>query len=201
MVNRPNAAQAASSGQADDDARPRRLAGEHVDDAAEQHRFGELRAGQQQIGGGEDPAQPRLFAEQLAGRARKGETWTCRRDSQRGVAGRTAVRSSILVRECPRDTGRGRCFAQLIRRPSSGGRKRSSKISAADGRLRNLKSSATCCDRAVEAGGIDAADAVAPDLAGQDVVGNQRAQPFQLQIARSAIHPADDFVHRAARAA
>ncbi len=67
MVNRPNAAQAASSGHADDDA-PRsrgRLAGEDVDDAAEQHRFGELRAGQQQIGAGEDPAQPRLLAEQF----------------------------------------------------------------------------------------------------------------------------------------
>ena len=44
---------------------PAGLAGEHVDDAAEQHRFGELRAGQQQIGAGENPAQPRLLAEQL----------------------------------------------------------------------------------------------------------------------------------------
>ncbi len=43
----------------------RRLAGEHVDDAAEQHRFGELRAGQQQVGAGEDPAQPRFLAEQF----------------------------------------------------------------------------------------------------------------------------------------
>jgi len=33
--------------------------------AAEQHRFGELRAGQQQIGTGQNPAQPCLFAEQL----------------------------------------------------------------------------------------------------------------------------------------
>ena len=67
MVNRPNATQAASSGQAEfDGQRPGlRLAGEHVDDLAEQHRLGELRAGQQQIGAGENPAQPRLFAEQL----------------------------------------------------------------------------------------------------------------------------------------
>ena len=42
-----------------------RLAGEHVDDLAEQHRLGELRAGQQQIGEGQNPAQPRLLAEQL----------------------------------------------------------------------------------------------------------------------------------------
>ena len=41
------------------------LAGQNVDDAAEQHRFGELGAGQQQIGAGEDPAQPRLLAEQF----------------------------------------------------------------------------------------------------------------------------------------
>ena len=32
------------------------LAGENVDDPAEQHRLGELGAGQQQIGAGEDPA-------------------------------------------------------------------------------------------------------------------------------------------------
>ena len=32
------------------------LAGENVDDAAEQHRLGELRAGQQQVGAGENPA-------------------------------------------------------------------------------------------------------------------------------------------------
>ena len=41
------------------------LAGEHVDDAPEQHRFGELRAGQQQVGAGQNPAQPRLLAEQF----------------------------------------------------------------------------------------------------------------------------------------
>ena len=32
------------------------FAGENVDDPAEQHRLGELRTGQQQIGAGEDPA-------------------------------------------------------------------------------------------------------------------------------------------------
>ncbi len=42
-----------------------RFAGEHVDDLAEQHRLGELRAGQQQVGEGQNPAQPRLLAEQL----------------------------------------------------------------------------------------------------------------------------------------
>ena len=42
-----------------------RLAGKDINDAAEQYRFGELGAGQQQIGAGENPAQPRLLAEQL----------------------------------------------------------------------------------------------------------------------------------------
>ncbi len=42
-----------------------RFAGEHVDDLAEQHRLGELRGGQQQIGDSENPAQPRLLAEQF----------------------------------------------------------------------------------------------------------------------------------------
>ena len=80
MVNRPNAAQAASSGQADDASQRTRgwLAGENVDDPAEQHRLGELRAGQQQVGAGENPAQPRLFAEQLEGRGYRGEAGTCR---------------------------------------------------------------------------------------------------------------------------
>ena len=43
----------------------RMTAGKHVDNAAEQHRLGELRAGQQQVGAGQDPAQPCLFAEQI----------------------------------------------------------------------------------------------------------------------------------------
>ncbi|MGY3618774.1 hypothetical protein ACVJGD_004970 [Bradyrhizobium sp. USDA 10063] len=42
-----------------------RLAREHVDDLAEQHRLGELRAGEQEIGAGQDPAEPRLLAEQF----------------------------------------------------------------------------------------------------------------------------------------
>ena len=42
-----------------------RLAGENVDDPAEQHGFGELRARQQEIGDREQPAQSRLLAEQL----------------------------------------------------------------------------------------------------------------------------------------
>ena len=41
------------------------FAGEDIDDAAEQHRFGELRGGQAQVGAGENPAQPRLLAEQF----------------------------------------------------------------------------------------------------------------------------------------
>ena len=48
--------------------RPRRaavLAREHVDDAAEQHGLGELRRRQQEIGDGEDPAEPRFLAEQF----------------------------------------------------------------------------------------------------------------------------------------
>ena len=72
------AAQAASSGQADDDRpAPGRAGRRAIDDAAEQHRFGELRAGQQQIGAGQDPAQPRLLAEQLQRRAYRDEAGTC----------------------------------------------------------------------------------------------------------------------------
>ena len=41
------------------------LAGQHVDDAAEQHRLGELRHGKQQIGDGEKPAEPGFLAEQF----------------------------------------------------------------------------------------------------------------------------------------
>ena len=61
-----------------------RLAGQHVDDLAEQHRFGELRAGQQQIGAGQNPAQPRLLAEQFedAGvKAQHGQAGRIRGDS------------------------------------------------------------------------------------------------------------------------
>ena len=57
----------------------RRLAGQDIDDTAEQHRLGELRAGQQQIGAGQDPAQPCLLAEQFknAGiEAKQGHTVT-----------------------------------------------------------------------------------------------------------------------------
>jgi len=39
-------------------------------------------------------------------------------------------------------------------------------------------------DRAAEAGGIDAADTVAFHLSGEDVVADNGAQPFQLEIAR-----------------
>ena len=78
----------------------RRLAGEHVDDAAEQHRFGELRAGQQQIGAGQDPAQPRLFAEQFEDARVKAK--------QGHEAGRSGRRDGklgcILIRDRPRDT-------------------------------------------------------------------------------------------------
>ena len=49
-------------------------------------------------------------------------------------------------------------------------------------------------DRALEAGRVDAADAVAPDFAGQDIVAQDRVQAFQFEIARrTAIHPAHDF--------
>ena len=41
------------------------LAGEHVDDAAEQHRLGELRGREQEIGAGQHPAEPRFLAEQF----------------------------------------------------------------------------------------------------------------------------------------
>src|ERR1700760_2724881 len=49
-------------------------------------------------------------------------------------------------------------------------------------------------DRTFEPGGIDAAEAVVPDLAGQDVVRYDRTQPCELELARAAFHPADHVV-------
>ena len=69
------------------------LAGEHVDDAAEQHRLGELRAGQQQIGDGENPAQPRLLAEQFEDAGIKAKHGHAGRT--RESAGRTVVRPAF----------------------------------------------------------------------------------------------------------
>ena len=40
-----------------------------------------------------------------------------------------------------------------------------------------------------------AADAMALDFAGDDVVANQGAQALQLKIARSTVHPVDDLIH------
>src|SRR5260370_11962574 len=54
-------------------------------------------------------------------------------------------------------------------------------------------------DRPAEAGRVDAAGAVTLYLAGEDVVGNHGTQPFQVEIAQSGVHPADDIVHRAFR--
>ena len=61
-----------------------RLAGQHVDDLAEQHRLGELRAGQQQVGKGENPAQPRLLAEQLEDAGVKAQHGHSDKDSEEG---------------------------------------------------------------------------------------------------------------------
>ena len=72
-----------------------RLAGEHVDDLAEQHRLGELRAGQQQIGEGENPAQPRLLAEQLEDAGVKAQHGHSDQDSKQGK--RSA--GAILIRD------------------------------------------------------------------------------------------------------
>src|SRR5260370_12590260 len=54
-------------------------------------------------------------------------------------------------------------------------------------------------DRPLEAGRIDGAEAVAFYLDGEDVVADHAAQPFQLEIAPSAVHPADNLLHRAPR--
>src|SRR5438874_480429 len=53
-------------------------------------------------------------------------------------------------------------------------------------------------DRTLEPFGINAADAATLDLAGQDVVADDDAQPFEFEVARPAVHPADHLVHRAA---
>ena len=75
----------------------RRFAGEHIDDAAEQHRFGELRAGQQQVGAGQDPAQPRFVAEQLE-HARVKPKQGHAVETQKGAPGRMIL-SCILIRD------------------------------------------------------------------------------------------------------
>src|ERR1700688_1447853 len=121
-------------------------------------------------------------------------------NDSKGGCRRTSVGSSILSRDRRQDTGQGARFAQLMRRPSSGGRKLSSKISAADGLLPNLKSSPTSAIERARRGGVGPptpADAVAPDLGREDVVGNQGLQTFEFQIARSAVHPANDLIDRA----
>ena len=175
-----------------------RLAGENVDDAAEQHRLGELRAGQQQIGAGENPAQPRLLAEQLKDariEAKQGHA------DQGSRVGGTDDRSNPHSNQgSSRRYSVRRHFAQLIRRPPSGGRKLSSKISAADGRLLNLKSSAIwSIERSRRAGSMPPMP-LRLHFAGEDVVVNQGAQAFQFELARSVVHPADHLVRRALRA-
>src|SRR5215468_9513298 len=96
--------------------RPWRGAGparEHVDDAPEQHGLGELRAGEQQIGEGENPAELRLLAEQFedAGiEAEEVHAELC--DGRRSAA--------ILIVYC------GPEIAQLMSRPPTGGRKEAS---------------------------------------------------------------------------
>src|SRR5262249_34007406 len=49
-------------------------------------------------------------------------------------------------------------------------------------------------DRTFEPGGIDAAETLMPDFAGQDVVQDDGAQPRQFEIARAALHPATHVV-------
>ena len=75
-----------------------RLAGQHVDDAAEQHRLGELRTGQQQVGAGQNPAQPCLLAEQFEHAGIKANQGHRAADSEAGVAGRDRL-SRILIRD------------------------------------------------------------------------------------------------------
>src|SRR5258705_11484265 len=53
-------------------------------------------------------------------------------------------------------------------------------------------------DRTLEPGGINGADAVMLDLRGQNVVADDDAESLEFEVARSAVHPADHLVHRAA---
>ena len=200
MVNRPNAAQAASSGQAERRGQRtgRRLAGEHVDDAAEQHRFGELRAGQQQIGDGKDPAQPRLLAEQLEDAGVKAKQGHAVRDSTGGRRGGRSSGSCILIRDRPRDTAARSIFCSIdqaavqrrqesvvedIRRPTAA--------------CRNLKSSAIwSIDRSRRAGSMPPMPLRFTSPV-RMLSRSDGAQPFEFEIARSAVHPVDDFIRRA----
>src|SRR5882724_2697799 len=52
-------------------------------------------------------------------------------------------------------------------------------------------------DRPLEPGRIDSADAIALHFGGDEVLANQGVQALQLELARSAIHPVDDFIGRA----
>src|ERR1700761_8462550 len=49
-------------------------------------------------------------------------------------------------------------------------------------------------DRALEARGVDAADAIALHFIGEYVVGDYAVQPFQFEIGRSVLHPACDLI-------
>src|SRR6476660_9197206 len=54
-------------------------------------------------------------------------------------------------------------------------------------------------DSVLKAGPVDAAEAVAPDLVGQDVVGEHGAQAFELRVAVGIIHAAGGLARRARR--
>src|SRR5260370_31355002 len=54
-------------------------------------------------------------------------------------------------------------------------------------------------DRPLEAGRIDGAEAVAFYFDGEVVGADHAAEPFQLEIARSAVHPRDNLVPRRPR--
>ena len=83
-------------------ARCRGLAGEHVDDAAEQHGLGELRGGQQQIGDRQHPAQPRLLAEQFENAGVEAEGWACGRRNSGGSRPMSRHSKSGIAREIQR---------------------------------------------------------------------------------------------------
>jgi len=101
-----------------------------------------LRAGEQQVGAGEQPAQPCFFAEQFED-ARIKPNQGHAIENLKGPPGGGCSFSELHSNQGSPGRYRG-CggFVQLIRRPFSGGKNASSKISAAPGLFPNLKSSA-----------------------------------------------------------
>ena len=103
---------------------------------------------------------------------------------------------SYLLTNVKRTAASRQASSQLIRRPLDAGRNESSKISAARRFGAEFDILCQLIDRSRKAGRIDAADAAAFHLFGQDIVADDGAQARQFEIARSAFHLGQHVIHR-----